>query len=431
MNIEVLSKSSHKLIGVVIFATAVSAGIAFYGMSDGMSKNGLLKQSETPVVENLPVITKVAALGRLEPQGEIINLSAPLKLDGDRVMKILVQEGEKVKVGDIVAVLDSQKSLQDEVQKAKEKVRIAQSKLAQVRAGAKSGQIQAQKANIARLKAEKVTQIQAQEANIARLKVEQDTEVSAQKANIARLQAEVNNANAEYHRYAKLFGEGAISTSSRDSKRLTLETTKQQLQEAKANLNRIQSSRKQQLQEAKANLNRIQSSGNEQVKEANATLNQIKEVRPVDIQTAKAEVDNAIAAFKQAKTNLEQANIKSPIDGQVLKIHTQEGEKIEAEGIVKLGNTQQMMVVAEVYQTDIEKVKVGQKATITGQAFSGKLEGEVSQVGLQVNRQDVFSNQPGENLDRRVIDVKIRLNPDDSQRTSGLTNLQVQTEIKL
>ncbi|NJN13951.1 MAG: HlyD family secretion protein, partial [Richelia sp. RM2_1_2] len=57
--------------------------------------------------------------------------------------------------------------------------------------------------------------------------------------------------------------------------------------------------------------------------------------------------------------------------------------------------------------------------------------GEVSQIGLQVNRQNVFSNEPGENLDRRVIDVKIRLNPEDSKRVSGLTNLQVQTEIEL
>jgi HlyD family secretion protein len=50
---------------------------------------------------------------------------------------------------------------------------------------------------------------------------------------------------------------------------------------------------------------------------------------------------------------------------------------------------------------------------------------------LQVNRQNVFSNQPGENLDSRVIEVKIRLNPEDSKRVAGLTNLQVQTAIEL
>ena len=59
-----------------------------------------------------------------------------------------------------------------------------------------------------------------------------------------------------------------------------------------------------------------------------------------------------------------------------------------------------MMAVAEVYQTDISKVKLGQTAVITSQAFTGELRGTVSYIGLQVNRQNVFSNEPGENLDQ-------------------------------
>jgi len=59
------------------------------------------------------------------------------------------------------------------------------------------------------------------------------------------------------------------------------------------------------------------------------------------------------------------------------------------------------------------------------------LQGTVSEIGLQVNKQNVFSNQPGENLDRRVIDVKIRLTPEASKRVSSLTDLQVQTSILL
>ena len=424
---QILSKPSNRLIGVVAFATTMSGAIAFYGIS----QIGSMSPSKTAIIQVKPVVKKVTALGRLEPQGEIINLSAPLTLDGDRVVKLLVKEGDEVRAGDAIAILDSQRRLQDALLQAKEQVRMAQAKLAQVKAGAKSGQIEAQKATIARLQAEQATQIKAQKATIARLKVEKSTEIQAQKATILRLQAEVNNANSEYQRHQKLFSEGAISTSVRDGKHLTLQTAQQQLSEAKVNLNRIQASRQQQLREAQANLNRIQSSGSEQIREAKATLNQISEIRPVDIQVAQTEVDNAKATLKQAKTNLEQAYIRAPMTGQILKIHSREGEKIADEGIAELGKTQQMMVVAEVYQSDIEKVKLGQKVLISGQAFSGKLHGEVSQIGLQINRQNVFSNQPGENLDRRVIDVKIRLNPEDSNRVAGLTNLQVQTEIEL
>ncbi len=90
-----------------------------------------------------------------------------------------------------------------------------------------------------------------------------------------------------------------------------------------------------------------------------------------------------------------------------------------------------MMAVAEVYQTDIGKVKLGHQAMITSQAFPGELRGSVDHIGLLVKRQNVFSNQPGENLDSRVVEVKIRLTPEDSKRVAGFTNLQVQTAIEL
>ncbi|HLO86386.1 MAG TPA: HlyD family efflux transporter periplasmic adaptor subunit, partial [Nostocaceae cyanobacterium] len=103
----------------------------------------------------------------------------------------------------------------------------------------------------------------------------------------------------------------------------------------------------------------------------------------------------------------------------------------EPKGIMELANTEQMVVVAEVYQSDIGKVKIGKDAVITGDAFTGQLRGTVYEITQQVARQNVFSNEPGENLDSRVVEVKIRLNPEDSKKVVGLTNLQVQTSISL
>ncbi|MCP6759631.1 MAG: ABC exporter membrane fusion protein [Fischerella sp. CENA71] len=428
MTQQFLSKpSTQKLIGLVITATALTSAIAFYGIS----QYGLVGNSEPPAVETPPVVKKVTALGRLQPEGEVISLSAPLALDGDRLAKWFVKESDRVKTGQILAILDSQKHLQDAVVQAKEQVKIAQAKLAQVQAGAKTGEIQAQQANINRIQTEQLTEIQAQTATIARLRAEQQTETQAQQANIGRLTAELANAKLEFQRHQTLYQQGAISASSLDSKRLTFQTTQQQLAEAQANLQRIQTSRQQELAEAQANLRRIQTSRQQELKSAKATLNQIAEVRPVDLQAAQAEVDNAIATLKQAQTNLEQAYIRAPFSGQILKIHTHAGEKIADAGIAELGQTNQMLVVAEVYQTDIGKIQLGQQAVISGQAFSGELRGKVSHIGLQVNKQNVFSNEPGENLDRRVVEVKIRLNLEDSKRVGSLTNLQVQTAIEL
>ncbi|HAA30372.1 MAG TPA: HlyD family secretion protein, partial [Cyanobacteria bacterium UBA8553] len=43
---------------------------------------------------------------------------------------------------------------------------------------------------------------------------------------------------------------------------------------------------------------------------------------------------------------------------RILKIHTRPGETVDAkEGIAELGQTDQMLVVAEVYESDISKVR--------------------------------------------------------------------------
>ncbi|MBW4629847.1 MAG: ABC exporter membrane fusion protein [Brasilonema octagenarum HA4186-MV1] len=421
------SKPTNRwLIGLVVGATAITGGIAYYGIS----QYGVFSQKPAPV-ETAPPVKKVTALGRLEPEAEVIKLSAPLALDGDRITQLLVKESQQVKAGQVVAILDSRDKLQDALQQAQEQVKVAQAKLTQVKAGAKSGEIVAQKATVERLQAQLQGDRISQEETIDRLQAQWEGDRIAQEAAIRKNQAELNNAQAEYRRYEQLYKQGAISSSSFDSKRLSFETAQQQLNEAKAILNRINATGSKQVREAKVALQRINATGVKQIREADATLNKIVEIRPVDVQAAQAEVDNAVAAVKRAQTELKQAYIKAPTAGQILKIHTRVGEKMSDSGILDLAQTNQMVAVAEVYQSDIGKVKTGQKAIVTSQAFNGELRGVVSLVGLQVNQQKVFSNQPGENLDKRVIEVKVRLTPEDSKRVAGLTNLQVQTQIEL
>jgi HlyD family secretion protein len=424
-----LFKTPNKtLIVLVIAATAITGGMAVYGISR-FGQMGQTASSE--LVETSPTVRRVTALGRLEPETEVISLSAPLELDGDRIAQILVQEGDIVKPGQVVAILDSRRRLQTAVLQAEKQVRVAQAKLAQVKAGAKTGDIQAQQASIERLQAQSQGDTITQQEAIARIEAQWQGDRIAQEATIKKLKAELNNAEAEYQRYQQLSLAGAISNSLFDSKRLSLETAQQQLDEGEAVLNRINSTASRQLAEANAALTRIQATSNKQINEAQSTLNSLSEVRPVDVQAAQSEVENAIASLKQIETNLAATNIQAPIAGQILKIHTRVGEKIRDAGIADLAQTEQMIAIAEVYQTDISKIKLGQPATVTSQAFNGELRGTISQIGLQVNRQNVFSNQPGENLDSRVIEVKIRLNPEDSQRVAGLTNLQVQAAIEL
>ncbi len=417
---------NQQLIALVIGATVITGGIVVYAISQF---GQVSKTSSSETVAAAPISEKVTALGRLQPEAEVISLSAPLALDGDRIAEILIKEGDRVKDGQVVAILDSRDRLQTAVLQAQKQVKLAQAKLAQVKAGAKTGEIQAQQATIERLQAQSQGDRKEQEQAIARLQAQWQGDRIAQEATIRKLEAELSNAEAEYQRYQQLSKQGAISNSLFDNKRLSWETSIQQLNEAKAVLNRINDTANKQIAEAKVGLKRINTTGNKEVNVAQATLKSIAEVRPVDVQIAQTEVENAIASLKRAQTELAAAYIKAPTKGQILKIHKRAGEKIGDAGVADLAQNDQMIAVAEVYQTDIAKVKLGQQAVITSQGFTGELRGTVSLIGLQVNRQNVFSNQPGENLDSRVVEVKIHLNAEDSTRVAGLTNLQVQIAI--
>jgi HlyD family secretion protein len=311
------------------------------------------------------------------------------------VDQLLVKEGDRVRKGQAIAILNSRDRFQASVMQAQEQVRVAQAKLDQVRAGAKTGEIQAQRSQIAQLEAERVG------------------DLNAQAATVARLEAEVQNAQVEYQRYALLYQNGAVSASQRDSKRLTLTTSQKQLQEAQAARDRTRNSRQQQLNEARA------------------TLDRIAEVRPVDVQVAQADVRQALAAVEQAKANLEQASVRSPQDGQILKIYTRPGELISNDGIAEIGRTQQMFAIAEVYQSDIKNIRPGQTAQVSSDSIDSELIGTVEQVGYKVLRQDIVNSDPSANIDGRIVEVKIRLNADSSGKAARLTNQQVKVVIKL
>ncbi|MEA5416525.1 hypothetical protein [Synechococcus sp. BA-132 BA5] len=53
------------------------------------------------------------------------------------------------------------------------------------------------------------------------------------------------------------------------------------------------------------------------------------------------------------------------------------------------------------------------------------MQGTVVEIAREVSRQTVFSGQAGENLDRRVLEVKIGLTPQESAVASHLNYLQV------
>ncbi|MBD0262998.1 MAG: ABC exporter membrane fusion protein [Tolypothrix sp. T3-bin4] len=380
------------IIAVVVTALALS-GAAFQYIFQ--FKRSFSASSNVATIT--PTIKAVSALGHLRPEGEVVYLSAPADPNGlgvSPVAKLLVKESDKVKRGQVIAILRNSENLQAALQLASEQVKVAQANLAKAKAGARE-------------------EFEAQKATIARSKAELHGQLTAQNKIIARLEAMLNNGQIEYERYNNLFKNGAIAASQLDSKQLTMKTAQEELNEAKINRTRIEATFQQ------------------QIKAEQATLSKIVDIHPTDVRVAQAEIDRASANVAKAKADLNLAYIKAPKDGQILKIYTRPGETIGNKGVVALGQTDQMNVVAEVYELDVSKLKIGQKATIASNAFLGELYGTVTEIGLQINPQDVLSTNPAADVNRRIVEVKIRLNPADSQRVSALTNLQVNVVIHL
>lgn len=382
-------------VNLLVFSSLVGAVILIGWHFYSASRLKPIKSATPEIVLPSKVTSKqVSALGRLEPQGKMIKLAAS-SIGGTRIAKLLVREGDRVKVGQVLAILDNNSTLFAQIEQAKEQVNVARSQLVQVKTGAKTGQIQAQKEKIASLETNLKGQVITQTAAINRLKVE------------------LQNAITEYERYNILHQEGAVSASQYDSQQLKMDTLTWQVKEAEFNLTQTRNTMQKQIEEAKA------------------TLNQIQEVRPVDVAVAQANVDSAVATLKKTKSDLKFSYVRSPIDGQVIKINIRQGEAINqnSDGIMKLARTQQMMAIAEVYETDINQVRLGQRAILTSDAFKGTLQGTVEQIGLEIGKQDVLSADPVADVDARVSEVEIRLNPADSERVKHLTNLQLQVNI--
>jgi HlyD family secretion protein len=396
----------------------------------------------------------------------VIKISAPNSGLSARVQRILVREGQHVRQGQVIAILDSHEANTALLDETSAKVQESRADLAQVRVTSPRD-VEAQSAVIARLKAQLAGEKLAQSATISRIAAQLSGERIAQQAEVNRLEdelrgqreamiamvkrlrAEQRNAKVDDGRYEFLYRQGAISQQQRDIRRLSAVTTYDQLRESQANLNRTIQTLQQQIGEARANLVKTIQTLQQQLVEASATrektvqtlqkqiieeearLSRLVEVHPTDMQKAQAQVSDAMALMRKAESDLQLSYVKAPISGEILKVYTKSGEVMSPNGIAEIGQTDHMYVVAEIPEDSISRVHLGQVATATSEngAFRGEIKGAVTKIGRIIGKRDVLNTDPAADVDARVIEVKIALAPESSQRVSGLTNAKVIVEI--
>ena len=128
----------------VVVAVAIVAGLWFGRSMLLPTEESVPAESETPAVSSQ--MTRVHALGRLEPRGSVLRVVPMSGNEGARVSRLLVQEGQQVDAGQLLCVMDGFTRREAAVQEAMANLAVAKGRLSQVLAGAKKGDIEAAKA---------------------------------------------------------------------------------------------------------------------------------------------------------------------------------------------------------------------------------------------------------------------------------------------
>ncbi|MEE3326566.1 MAG: efflux RND transporter periplasmic adaptor subunit [Myxococcota bacterium] len=163
-----------------------------------------------------------------------------------------------------------------------------------------------------------------------------------------------------------------------------------------------------------------------QAKEQEKETRTVLERLTADASLSQREAENEV---EQARARLEEKLIRSPIDGRVLRMNTRPGELVGTSTIVSLGETETMVAVAEVHANEIRLVQLGQSAEFTSPALPRPLEGRVEEIGEMILSNDVLGEDPRAPRGLRVVQVRVRLEPD--ALAEQLTNLEGQLRIHL
>lgn len=374
---------------IAVFALGVGAGVG--GLSY-FSKQPRERRGE----QAMPAATsyRVSARGRLEPAGGILELAAP---GPDVVKKLHIAENAEVTPGKELAVLASYDIRKIEHDTAKTQVREAEERLKQT---------------LAHLNA----QLKETDARIRQLEVQGPLDVQMQEARIQLLDRQRTHAETLLARMRKA---GSYAQQELDQQELFRLQAEQEASAARSALTKINEANSASLEAVR-------------VQRRSGEIGILRAQSEVPLESLRKTVDLAAERMKLAI-------IRSPIAGRVLKVLASEGEMVGVQPIVQLAETREMSVMAEVYETDVKSVRDWVRSgkpveaevelRFLGPSGSSKFRGKVTQVGRMVMKNTAFTVDPRQDVDRRVVEVRIRLDDAFHAEAAEFVNMTVDVTI--
>jgi HlyD family secretion protein len=330
------------------------------------------------------------ALGRLEPAGKVIDLNA---LPGDRLDSLAVEENAEVRRNDPLAYLDSRALRELELQAFRSQRREAETR---------------------RVAEEKVA----------------DARIAAAKAALNRASAYESDLKVEESRTAVLRMNLALARS----------TQRRLKQLASTDIISPQDREEQDIAVAKAEA---------ELKAAEMFMDKGRLAGKLGVAAAAADLEAAIAGEKQvistiaveslkkreelAEAQWERTVLRAPSDGTVLKVFVRPGETLGPTPILQVADRRRMVVLAEVYEADVKRIRAGQKAKVLSKSFPSPhdeagLGGTVSRIGKTITRPELRPLDPLAQADRHVIEVRVDLDPASGKVAADFIHLQVEVQ---
>ena len=325
---------------------------------------------------------KIAALGRIEPYSEIINLgggSSP-----DRLETLFVQRGDVVTKGQVLGYLGGyveesarREMISTQLEEAKQQLK-TEVELDQ-----------------ARIKAAEVHQKQVMEV--------MPQTIAAQEATVASLQAKLDNDQEILDSQQQLLSRGSGTKRQTDDQSSLVLQDRANVQSARAHWTEL--THQFEIDKVDADV---------QIQTARAMLEHNQSEVPL------ASLERQIAL---SEARAKRMTVYAPVDGRILNILVKPGEEVGSGSVLAMGDTSRMRVVAEVYETDISRVSIGQRAEVSSRALPKTIAGRVARIGEMIFKNDVLNVDPAARADARVVQVWIDL--DDAAAVERLTNLTV------
>ncbi|MBN2577619.1 MAG: efflux RND transporter periplasmic adaptor subunit [Pirellulales bacterium] len=346
--------------------------------------------------EDQPETGEIRVSGNIEVTDAEISFKIP-----GRVIKRDVDEGDFVTKGQEIARLEDD-DLKREVDVRLAELEAAKAALAELEAGSRPQEIAAAKAVMEK----------AEQAWKDLKAGPRSQEIAAAEAAVKAAVSEKALAWSLLGRSKRLLEQNVGSREDFDMSKSRYEVSVQRYQEAVAKLDDLRAGyREHQIEQARA-----------VYEQAKAQYELVKEgPRREDIEQAKARVQQAQAALKLAETRTEYAVVVSPLTGVVLSKNIEPGEYV-APGtpVVTVGDLENVWLRAYIRETDLGRVKVGQKAMVTVDSFPGRVfpgrvafiaqEAEFTPKNVQTEKERV----------KLVYRIKIDINNKDMDLKPGM-----------